>query len=370
MDDADFLERALELARRGEGHTRPNPPVGAVVVKGGKIIGEGWHKRCGGDHAEVAAIKDALRKLKHSNAQKLKNCTLYVTLEPCSKPGRVGACTDAIVVAGIKKVVYAVPDPNPKNRGKAKRVLAKHGIECVNAGARRTTLATASRRLRRWITRPAVQPVHGAGPSRPRETKPLIASAERLIAPFARHVTTGLPYVTVKIAMSLDGNICDDYGNARWISSEKSRQMTGRLREKVDAIMVGAETVRKDNPSLLSHGKRNDDLIRVVMTRSGKLPKTAQIFTDGAPNKTIVFNTETQRHRGGIKGVLRELGKMGVMHVLCEGGLNLARSLADAGLVDEWITVLAPKVIGSRRIGKAVLIPRASVLPDNGITLR
>lgn len=352
--DAGFLTRALQLAERGEGHTRPNPPVGAVIVKCGKIIGEGWHKRCGGDHAEVAAIKNALRKLKHLKTQTLKHCTLYVTLEPCSKPGRVGACTDAIIAAGIKKVVYAVPDPNPKNRGKAKRALSKYGIVCERASDRTVRVL-----------------------------------ADRLIAPFAKHVTTGLPFVTVKLAMSLDGKICDDYGNARWISSEKSRQVTGRLREKVDAIMVGAETVRKDNPSLLSHGKRNDDLIRVVVTRTGKLPKNAQIFTDGAPNETRVFrvgrvisgakvpastkvptdikiSTDSKDPivAKDLKDVLRQLGKSGVMHVLCEGGLKLARSLADAGLVDEWITVLAPKVIGSRRIGRAISIPRTSVLQD------
>ena len=333
-DDAAFIQRALELAERGEGHTRPNPPVGAVIVKNGKIIGEGWHKRCGGDHAEVAAIKDALKK-KGDAASPLKGASLYVTLEPCSKPGRVGACTDAIVAAGIKKVIYAVPDPNPKNRGKAKRALAKQDIVCECVSDRTVRVL-----------------------------------ADRLIAPFAKHVTTGLPYVTVKIAMSLDGKICDDYGDARWISSAESRKTTGRLREKVDAIMVGAETVRKDNPSLLSHGKRNDDLIRVVVTRSGKLPKNAQIFTDGAPNRTLVFNTETRRHGEGIRGALRELGKMGAMHILCEGGLQLARSLADAGLVDEWITVLAPKVIGSRRIGQAVSIPKTFVIPDNGVALR
>ena len=283
----------------------------------------------------------------------MRGATLYVTLEPCSKPGRVGACTDAIIATGLKRVVYAVPDPNPKNRGKAKRALAKHGIECVNAGARRP--------------RPAAQLVHGAGPSRPREMS-LVESGLRLIAPFAKHITTGLPFVTVKIAMSLDGKICDDYGNARWISSAKSRKETGYLREWVDAIMVGAETVRKDNPSLLSHGKRNDDLIRVVVTCSGRLQKNAQIFTDGAPNETLVF--KVGKDAKDIKDVLRQLGKMGVMHVLCEGGLNLARSLADAGLIDEWITVLAPKVIGSRRIGKAVSIPKAFVMPDNGVALR
>ena len=344
----------------GQGHTRPNPPVGAVVVRNGRIIGEGWHKRCGGDHAEVAAIKDALRHLKTSKPQDLKTCTLYVTLEPCSKPGRVGACTDAIIAAGLKRVVYGSVDPNPKNRGRAKRVLAKAGIVCEQV-----------------------------------DSEKVICACDHLIRGFRKHVTTGIPYVTVKIAMSLDGKICDDYGNARWISSAKARKETGYLREWVDAIMVGAETVRKDNPSLLSHGKRNDDLIRVVVTRSGRLPKNAQIFTDGAPNKTRVFRVDSVISGSkvpadtkvpadikvstdskdpliakDIKDVLRQLGKMGVMHVLCEGGLNLARSLADAGLVDEWITVLAPKVIGSRRIEKAVSIPKAFVMPDNGVALR
>ena len=187
-------------------------------------------------------------------------------------------------------------------------------------------------------------------------------SAGRMIAPFSKHVTTGMPFVTVKLAMSLDGKICDNWGNAKWISSAVSRRGVGWERASVDAIMVGAETVRKDNPSLLSHNKRNDDLIRVVVTRSGKLPKNAQIFTDGAPNETKVFRVG--KDAKDLKDVLLQLGKSGVMHVYCEGGLKLARSLADAGLVDEWITVLAPKVIGSRRIGNAVLIPKAFVLPD------
>ena len=340
-DDGDFIQRALELAERGEGHTRPNPPVGAVIVKNGKIVGEGWHKRCGGDHAEVAAIKDALKGSGRETASPLRGATIYVTLEPCSKPGRVGACTDAIIAAGIKRVVYLVPDPNPKTRGKARRALAKHGVECVKV-CRQTCEEKA------WDYCLGLMP--------------LVEWGSRMIAPFAKHVTTGLPFVTVKLAMSLDGKICDDWGNAKWISHKGSRWLAGWERARVDAIMVGAETVRKDNPSLLSHNKRNDDLIRVVVTRSGKLPKNAQIFTDGAPNETRVF--KVGKDAKDLKDVLRQLGKMGVMHVLCEGGLKLARSLADAGLVDEWITVLAPKVIGSRRIGKAVVIPRASVLPD------
>ena len=303
------MERAVKLAARGLGHTRPNPAVGAVIVKGGKIIGEGWHKKAGGDHAEVAAIKNATRR----GLKSPKGATIYVTLEPCSKPGRVGACTDAIVAAGISRVVYAIPDPNPKNRGKAKRALARAGVNC----------------------------------ERFKGDADLLKLADDLICDFRKHVTTGIPYVTVKLAMSLDGKICDDFGNAKWISSADSRRLTGStLREINDAIMVGAETVRKDNPSLLSHGRRNNDLVRVIISKSGRLPKNAQVFTDGAPNKTLVFDDAAK--------AVRELGKMGIVSVLCEGGLKLARSLAEVGLVDQWITIVAPVVIGSRPIGKAI----------------
>ena len=309
--------RALQLAANGMGHTRPNPPVGAVIVRGGEVVGEGWHKKAGGDHAEVAAIRNAKRRGKST-----EGATIYVTLEPCSKPGRVGACTDAIVAAGISNVVYAATDPNPKNRGRAKRVLAKSGVRCERFSG---------------------------------DAK-LIRAADWLIRAFRKHVTTGLPFVTVKIAMSLDGRICDNWGDAKWISSENARRCTGRLREKVDAIMVGGDTVRRDDPSLLSHGRRNDDLIRVVVSKSGRLPKNAQVFTDGAPNRTLVFDD--------ARKALEELGAMGVMHVLCEGGLKLAVSLAEQGLVDEWISVVAPKVIGSRRVKDAVVISEVACLQD------
>lgn len=318
--DERFMARAIELARKGEGHTRPNPAVGAVVVKGGRIVGEGWHRKAGGDHAEVAALKDAARR-----GRSPKGATLYVTLEPCSRPGRVGACTDAIVAAGIRRVVYGAVDPNPKNRGRAARVLAKSGVEC------------------------------GKFPDARRGTSGVNERLASLIAPFAKHVRTGMPYVTVKIAMSLDGRICDRFGEARWVSSAQARKKTGKLRERVDAIMVGAETVRKDDPSLLSHGKRNDDLVRVVVSRSGKLPKTAQVFTDGR-NPTFVYRDARE--------ALVDLGRRGLMHVLCEGGLALATSLAKAGLVDEWIAVLAPKVIGSGRMADATTIGNVRCLPD------
>lgn len=309
VTDDDYMRLALELARRGEGHTRPNPPVGAVIVRKGKVIGRGWHRRCGGDHAEVAAIKNC--------RETTRGATIYVTLEPCSKPGRVGACTDAIAAAGITQVVYAEVDPNPKNRGRAARVLKKHGIDCV-----------------RWRS----------------QSPDLAAELHDLIAPFRKHVTEGLPYVTVKLAMSLDGRICDRRGDAKWISSSAARQATGKYRERVDAILVGAETVRRDNPSLLSHGRRNDDLVRVIVTHSGDLPENAQVFTDGR-NETWVFQlcaAGDADNAAELREVLRALAERGVMHVLCEGGLKLATALAEAGLVDEWLTVLSPCVIGTR----------------------
>jgi diaminohydroxyphosphoribosylaminopyrimidine deaminase/5-amino-6-(5-phosphoribosylamino)uracil reductase len=322
-----FMRRALALAARSCGHTRPNPPVGAVVVKDGVVIGEGRHVRCGADHAEAAALKSVKVPGGATGA------TVYVTLEPCSKAGRVGACCDALMAAGVSKVVWAVPDPNPKNAGKAAKVLRRAGIETEC-----------------WIR------------SRDPQRRGCADEAARLIAPFAKHVTTGLPYVTVKLAMSLDGKICDDSGDARWVSSVQARKRTGRLRERVDAVMVGAETVRQDDPSLLSHGRRNDDLYRVVVSASGRLPRKAQIFTDGAKDRTIVFTPDGR----GIRGVLEDLGARGFMHILCEGGLKLVRSLAAEGLVDEWIAVLAPKVIGNGPIRAAKVIPSVSVLCDFG----
>ena len=326
-DEIRFMRRALSLAGRSCGHTRPNPPVGAVVVKGGAVVGEGRHVRCGADHAEVAALKSAMRR-----GRSVKGSTVYVTLEPCSKPGRVGACCDALIAAGVKRVVWAVPDPNPKNAGRAARVLRRAGIEAEC-----------------W--KPQV---------RDEGVRACVEAAQKLIAPFAKHVSAGIPFVTVKIAMSLDGRICDDSGDAKWISSEDARRATGHLRERVDVIMVGAETVRRDNPSLLSHGRRNDDLFRAVVTGSGNLPPKAQIFTDAAKDRTLVFKVD----KSGLRGVMRKLGDMGFMHVLCEGGLELARSLAEAGLVDEWIAVLAPKVVAHRPVSKAIPIENVILMPD------
>jgi diaminohydroxyphosphoribosylaminopyrimidine deaminase/5-amino-6-(5-phosphoribosylamino)uracil reductase len=334
----DCMLRALELARLSRGRTRPNPPVGAVVVKNGKIVGEGRHVKCGADHAEAAALKKA--------GSAASGAEVYVTLEPCSKKGRVGACCDALIAAGVRKVVWACRDPNPKNSGRAMRILRSAGIETECWEKSRDSVKSA-----------------------------LAGEALELIAPFAKHVTSGMPYVTVKIAMSLDGKICDDYGDAKWVSSAKARRQTGRMLEWIDAIMVGAETVRKDDPCLLSHGKANDSLYRIAVSRGGGMPAGARIFNDEAKDRTIVAVVGGKRGasvpRGievlnavDVKDMLRQLASRGFMHILCEGGLTLARSLASEGLVDEWITVLSGKVIGGGKIGDSALISKISCLHD------
>lgn len=319
--DERFMLEALRLARRGIGKTSPNPPVGAVIVCGGKIVGRGWHKRAGGDHAEVAAIKDALRR--GCGKDDFAKASMYVTLEPCSRPGRVGACTDAIAASGIRRVIYAATDPNPANKGRARKVLAKSSVACSP-----------------W-----------------RGSKNVAAAAKELLRHFAKHATTGFPFLTVKIAMSLDGRICDRFGNAKWISSERMRATTGRMRETADAVMVGAETVRKDDPSLLSHGKPNPRLMRVVVSKSLSLPRNARIFNDEAKERTLVFKNPA--------AALRELGRMGALHVVCEGGMRLAVSLARQGFVDEWVAVVAPKIIGNGRIGDAISLENVKCLLDS-----
>lgn len=307
----DFLFEAAFEALEGSGHTRPNPPVGAVIVKDGEIVATGYHKKAGKDHAEVAAIKNAKRK-----GVDLKGASIFVTLEPCSKPGRVGACTDAIKSSGITEVYYGAEDPNPVNRGKAKAALS--GFSEV-----------------KFVDDPL---------------------CKNLIRAFAKHVTTGLPFVEVKMAMTLDGKTVDDFGESKWITSEEMRRNVGVFRDCVDVIMVGAETVRKDNPRLLSYSKKgNPDLVRCVISKSGKLPKDAKVFTEGE-NLTLVYSDPIE--------ALKDLGKRGYMSVLCEGGIKLATYLAKNGYVDEWTTCIAPKVIGSGHLADAAIIPSIQVLAD------
>lgn len=290
-----FMQRALELARRGEGLTRPNPPVGAVLVQNGKIVAEGFHKKAGGPHAEV----NCLRQVKGQKSKSLKSAILYVTLEPCSTIGLTPACTDLILERGIRRVVVACKDPNPAHAGKGLRKLRRAGVD-VTLGVCRN-------------------------------------EAEALIAPFAKRMLTGLPVVTLKLGITLDGRIADGSGTSQWITGPAARKQVQALRRAADAVMVGAGTVRADNPSLLPRPAKGRAPWRVVV--GSDIPKTSKVLTDEAASRTLVAN-------GSLKKILRDLAKNDVMHVLCEGGGELAGSLIRAGLVDEFVIFMAPSLLG------------------------
>ena len=322
-DDTKWMAEALRLARLGEGLTRPNPPVGAVVVKGGLMIGRGYHRKAGGPHAEIVALRQA--------GVRARGATLYVTLEPCSSWGRTPPCTDAILKAGITRVVCAMADPNPKHAGKGFTLLRTSGliVEC------------------------------GVG----------AAEAAELLRPFTSSMLRARPYLTVKLASSLDGRIADASGCSQWISGPKARVQVQGLRRRVDAVMVGAGTVIQDNPSLLPRPARGRKPWRVIVDAVGSVSAKSRVFTDERAACTLLATTRRcpagQRDayaKGGaqvmvlpasgrgvsLTALLEALQARGIMHVLCEGGGVLAGSLLKAGLVDEWVLFVAPLILGAQ----------------------
>lgn len=312
------MSRALELAQRGIGLTNPNPRVGAVIVRAGKIIGEGYHQKAGQPHAEINAIADAKKR-----GEKISGATIYVTLEPCCTHGRTPPCTDAIKREKLKRVVIGAVDPNPHHAGHGLTILRRAGIS-VTSGVLAKESAELNRDFNHWIT-------------------------------------TGTPWVVAKIAMSLDGRIMPREG--RWLTGPKARRVAHELRWQSDAILVGAETVRVDNPQLtvrLPGRKGKVQPWRVVLTRSGKLPRTAQLFTDEFKERTLVFQSTP------LKRVLQQLGKRGVTNVLLEGGGKLLGSAFAAGVVNEIAFFIAPQIVGQGP--QAIVLPQgkkweASILP-------
>lgn len=295
------MRRALALARHGVGLTSPNPAVGAVLVRAGRLIGRGWHRRAGGAHAEIEALADARRR-----GSSVRGATLYVTLEPCSTRGRTPPCTDAIIAAGVRRVVFGATDPNPRHRGRARRILERGGI-AVTGGVLAEECAALNRAFGRWIT-------------------------------------TGRPWVIAKIAMSADGRIAPPPGQSRRITSAPALRRAHELRRWADAIVVGAATVRADDPALtvrLCHRARlKPQPLRVVMTRSGRLPRTARLLTDAHRDRTLIYRNRPWR------AVLEDLGRRGVTAVLLEGGGKLLASAFDAGCVDEIAFFIAPRILG------------------------
>ena len=294
VDDIKYMMRAIELARQGEGLTRPNPPVGAVLVLEDQILAEGFHHKAGEDHAE----RDCLGKLPPI-ATSLKNATLYITLEPCSTQGRTPPCTDLILEKGIGRVVVAVKDLNPKHAGRGLELLKTAGVDVISGVCEH--------------------------------------EGQELIAPFEKWITTGMPYVTLKLASTLDGKISDRNGDSKWITGSASRERVQAMRRRCDAIMVGAATVRADDPSLLPRPAEGRTPWRVVIGKN--IPADAAVLTDAAAERTL-------RCAGSLKTIMKELAERNVMHVLCEGGGQLAAGLVEAGLVDEYAFFIAPKLMG------------------------
>ncbi len=318
--DCRWMRRAIALARKGEGWTRPNPPVGAVVVRNDHRVGEGWHRKAGAAHAEIEALKAA--------GDRARGACLYVTLEPCSTYGRTPPCTDAIVRAGIRRVVYGAEDPNPRHSGRARSLLDRAGIEVLSGVC--------------------------------------AEECEALIRPFRTWVLNGRPHVTLKLALTLDGRIADAKGCSRWITGEAARRCVHAIRRRVDAILVGAGTIRADDPTLLPRDPNAPPVFRVVVAGDGDLPAGARVFCDTAATRTIVAapgdvspdsvrawsaNGATvwkfRRSRLGIHlgAVLRRLGREGFLHVLCEGGGRLAANLLWRKLVDDMILFYAPAIL-------------------------
>ena len=329
--DQEYMAMALALAAKGRGFTSPNPMVGALVVKDGRVVGKGYHEMVGGHHAEVNAINDA--------GHFAKDADLYVTLEPCNHKGRTPPCTEKIIASGIKRVVVAMADPNPHVAGGGNRYLIQKGVKVVTGVCRR--------------------------------------EAQNLNAAFVKHVKTGRPYVMLKWAATLDGRIAAKTGDARWITNEKSRHFVHQMRHYADGIMVGIGTVKADNPSLttrlpgLINGKEGKNPIRIIVDSHLAIDPDVNVVRTALQTKTIVVAGDISKDsalqekkdlliKNGvevmemplIKGridlvrLMARLGAMNITSLLIEGGAGLAASSLDARVVDRLMMFYAPKLYG------------------------
>jgi len=324
-----FINLAIKLALKGKGMTFPNPVVGALVVKNGEIVGRGYHKRAGLSHAEIIALDEAGK-----NSQ---GATLYVTLEPCAHFGKTPPCVDRIVNSGVKEVVVGMADPNPLNNGKGINIIREHKIK-VSAGF-------LEERLR------------------------------RINESFIKYITKRMPFVTVKVAESLDGRIASKTGDSKWITSDKSRSYAHKIRQDYDAIMVGVNTVLRDNPKLDTWFSKKHP-IKIVVDSQLSTPQDANIFS---PNSQVIIVTlpskagqETEnrkilsakarilevKEKSGqinLKDMLKKLAQLEITNILVEGGGTLNGSLFDEGLVDKILFFISPKIIGGKDAIGAVM---------------
>lgn len=325
-DHITYMRHALALARRAEGRTSPNPMVGAVIVKDGRIISEGYHHQAGQSHAEIEAL--------HAAGDSACGAAIYVNLEPCAHHGRTPPCTNAIIAAGLAEVYYAIGDPNPRVNGKGHAQIEAAGIN-VHRGL-------------------------------------CEKEAHELNRPFFKHVTTGKPFVTAKFAMSLDGKIATRTGDSHWITNSTSRQRCHQLRNVTDVILVGAGTVLVDDPQLTTR-LDSDDIhhpVRIVADSSGRVPLSAKLFNPTLPGQTIVATTDAAlpahcaelsgrgvevwrlpsdvQGRVSLTALLDEIGRRGMLSLLVEGGSELLGTFFAEQLVDRVWAFIAPVIIGGR----------------------
>jgi diaminohydroxyphosphoribosylaminopyrimidine deaminase/5-amino-6-(5-phosphoribosylamino)uracil reductase len=323
LTDEGFMRRALRLARKGEGRVSPNPMVGAVIVRNGRIIAEGYHRRCGESHAEINAIANA--------TELVAGATFYITLEPCSHRGKTPPCVDAVIASRPGRVVVGTIDPNPLVSGRGIAALQSHGIA--------TTVGV------------------------------LEGACQRQNEVFFKYIRTGIPFVTLKFALTLDGRIATATGHSRWISSPPSLRFAHRLRSIHDAILVGAETVLKDDPELTCRLVRGKNPLRIIADSRLRTSPDARIFQDMRRSRTIVAATckapeekrrlferkgievlelgEDGQERVDLHGLLNLLGERKIASLLVEGGAGVNTSFLKENLVDRLIAVLAPKIAGT-----------------------
>ncbi|TLU87996.1 MAG: bifunctional diaminohydroxyphosphoribosylaminopyrimidine deaminase/5-amino-6-(5-phosphoribosylamino)uracil reductase RibD [Chlorobium sp.] len=343
-DDAFFMKRALQLAVQGAGSVSPNPMVGAVIVDNGEIIGEGWHQQFGGPHAEVNAIASV------ADEHKLRDATLYVTLEPCTHFGKTPPCSDLIIQKGISHVVIGCRDPYVEVAGKGIVQLRAAGIT-VTEGV-------------------------------------LEKECMQCNEAFIKSHTTGLPFVTIKLAQTLDGKIATSLGASHWITGEEARREVHRLRSINDAVLIGEATVRADDARLTVRHCEGRNPLRVVLDSRLSLPPETTIFNDDAP--TLVFASSSwarlpkvellqkkgltvlfvHEHEGelDLRQVLQELHKRQVLSVMVEGGSRLSASFIRSKLADKISMFIAPKLFGGD--GLSAFAPLDISMPDQAVNLR
>lgn len=320
MDDEKWMKRVLRLAEAGRGRTSPNPLVGAVLVKNGKVVGEGYHARIGEAHAEIIALRQA--------GEKARGAVLYLNLEPCTHYGKTPPCVPQVIKAGLKRAVIGMEDPNPLVNGRGIEALRKSGID-VKVGV-------------------------------------LGKECRRFNEAFCKYIVKREPFVVLKVAATLDGKIATRNGDSKWISGKGARRFVHRLRDQVDGVLVGIGTVLRDDPLLTARTKKGREPYRIVLDSGLKIPEEAKVFehspsevilvtTGAAPHEKIerlekrgvrVLIVESKEGRVDLKSCLGKLGEIGMTNLLVEGGSQVNGSFLDEGLIDKFFFFLSPKWMG------------------------